>query len=150
MEPACFVKLHKEINESLPAFKSYIAETKSWREPDNTKQPELEVERRIAGTMLLWAIREYHFAKKIIQQKKVLKQYNWHGNLSFLSPQDKEVIHVGKKAWEWIKGKPAPGGKGHTLDKCCEILGLDPDEVRHSALLVSTWRTLKAAQGGTQ
>ena len=150
MMPACFVKLHVEISDVLPAFRSYIKETKSWREPDNTKQPELESERRTAAAMILWAIREYQAAKNIIRKKDVLRKFNWYGNLKFLDTNDRTTIRTGKEAWEWFKNKPKPNGKGWTLERCCEILGLDTDQVKHSALLPSTWEMLKAAQGGPQ
>lgn len=99
------------------------------------RNPERDTERRLAGQVLLQAIRDYHIAKYIIQKKNVKQRYLRMKNLDFLSREQKDSLFNGKDAWEWLVNPPLKGpSTGWTFVKCCEVLELDPEETRINAM----------------
>ena len=118
------------------------------REPHGDR-PERDTERRVAGQVLLQAIRDYHCAKHFIQKSRLAKKYAATNSVYFLTRDQTEVLFNGKEAWEWLTKAPLPGPeRGWTFDRCCETLDMNPVEVRINAMKPAAARALKNANHG--
>lgn len=112
-------------------------------------RPERDTERRVAGQVLLQAIRDYHCAKHFIQTSKLAKKYAVRKSVDFLTREQTELVFNVKEAWEWLTRPPLPGPQlGWTFDKCCETLDMNPVDVRVNALKPAAARALKNANHG--
>ena len=117
-----------------------------YREPH--RNPEHDIERAIAGQVLIQAMRDYHTAKKFIQRKNVAFRYHCRRSLDFLTDLEREMVMNGKEAWEWFVNDPLPNCEGWTFQQCCEMLGYDPDEIRVKALTPATHRKFESLNVG--
>lgn len=113
------------------------------------RDPKWDVERRLAGAMLITSLRDYHHAKKFIKKNNIAFRYHCRKSLSFLTDTDRQLVMDGKEAHEWLFNEPVGSVKdqGWTLNKVCDLLKLDIRTVREVGKKASTSRLLDALNG---
>jgi hypothetical protein len=134
--PSVFPDVRHELERTLVSARAYAKETRSYREPEY-RNPEWDVERRLAGAILVQAIRDYHEGKKAAQKHKITSLSYCGDNLV------RSKIRDGLAAYSWFKNEPMPGKTGWTFDHVCEVLRLDRETVASAARLPSAYRSLE-------
>ena len=112
--------------------------------------PELETaaeqERVIAAALIARMFKDFHCAKRLIKKHKITEA-KYHR----LDDETRQVILIGKLAWEWFKCPPLKRAtKKLTLQDCCDVLHLDINQIRDVYLKPSAWRAYCAVENRTK
>jgi len=134
--PGVFPDVRHELERTLVSARAYAKETRTYREPEY-RNPEWDVERRLAGAILVQAIRDYHDGKKVAYKTRI----NSWGDC--VDQKTTDTIANGVDAYAWFVNEPIPGYEGWTLDQVCDVLHLDRETTSAVARLPSTYRNLE-------
>lgn len=112
--------------------------------------PELETaaeqERVIAAALIARMFKDFHCAKRLIKKHKITEA-KYHR----LDDETRQVILIGKLAWEWFKCPPLKRAtKKLTLQDCCDVLHLDINQIRDVYLKPSAWRAYCEVENRTK
>lgn len=139
--PHVFPDVRHEVERTIVSARAYAKETRSYREPDY-RDPKYDTERRLAAALIAQSIRDYHMGKKLAIKKKIRCWLDCKNNA------ETELLANAMDAYAWFTSPPTPNGSGWTLEKCCDVLGLDKEQVSAAARLPSSYRALMKQQGG--
>ena len=139
--PSVFPDVRHELERTLVSARAYAKETRTYREPEY-RNPEWDVERRLAGAILVQAIRDYHEGKKLAQKKRINSWDDCADGVAITA------IANGVDAYAWFKNEPLLGYEGWTFDQVCDVLKLDRETTSAAARLPSTYRNLERTMKG--